>query len=540
MDSIKADAYRYAVKNAFEHNGKANPGAVIGKLKALHADAEIKDLAKTANAECAKVNALSSGELKTEFEKFNAQGFELKARQKEDGNLPDFDWATRGNFITRFAPNPSAVMHLGHVRAVLLSHEYAKKYEGQMILRFEDTDPKVKQPIENAEELYQTDLKWLGCAPDKTVYQSDRFERYYEVLRELMQKSAAYVCTCDNEQWKKDKAQGIACACRDKKPETNLADFEKMLSHAFKEGEAVVRIKTDMTHPDPSVRDWWAAKIVDTPKHPRRKNTWVWPGYNLAAGVDDHDMAISLILRGQEHAQNATKQQFMYKALGWTYPHFVHFGRMKTKGFLLSKSKINALVDAGDLSGFDDPRLGTLQALRRRGFSPNAIKRMVLELGLNTNDATLSIEKLFFFNQKEIEAQTTRLNFFESPEEIQIRGGPADAQKRVIADAKRIAQLQNEPKVRLRHLFNVRLVQKGHAAIAEYLDAEKASVPIVAWTERVRPVRILMDNNSERRGFADEKIAQIKEGNYASFDGLGICKIEKQTRDKTELVFTQP
>lgn len=540
MNSIETDAYRYAVKNAFEHDGKANAGAVIGKLKALHADKEIRELAQKANAQIQRVHALPAEQLKAEFEKFDAEGWELKARQKEEGHLPDLDWAEREKVVTRFAPNPSSVMHLGHVRAALLSAEYARRYNGTFILRFEDTDPKTKKPIPGVEEQYTMDLNWLGTNANEVFYQSDRFERYYEVLRELIEKNASYVCTCDNDRWKKDKARGISCACRDKKAAANEADFARMLSHDFKEGQAVVRVKTDMQHPDPSIRDWWAAKIVDKPVHPRRKNTWVWPGYNLAAGVDDHDMGITLILRGQEHAQNAQKQAFMYTHLGWVYPRAIHFGRMKTKGFLLSKSRINELLASGEIRSFDDPRLGTLQALRRRGFSPNAIKKMVLELGVNSNDATLSLEKLYNFNQKEIFDRVHRIDFFEKPVEIQVRNAPDRAPPRVLADEKRLTTLEGETKVRLRHLFNVQLVLKGHAAIAEFVDTEKADVAIVAWAEKVQKIEIRWSDNSLREGFADEKIKTVPVGDFVSFDGLGICRVERQENDATILIFTQP
>lgn len=540
MNPVESDAYRYAVKNAFEHAGKANSGAVIGKLKALHSDQDIKTLAQIASAQVQFVNALAAEKLKSEFERFDAEGWELKARQKEEGSLPDLDCAANEKVVTRFAPNPSSVMHLGHVRAALLSAEYAKKYNGSFILRFEDTDPKTKKPIAGVEEQYALDLEWLGTKPIEVFYQSDRFERYYEVLRELMNLDAAYVCTCDNDAWKKDKAKGIACACRDKKADANQADFAKMLSHDFKEGQAVVRIKTDMLHPDPSVRDWWAAKIVDKPVHPRRANTWVWPGYNLAAGVDDHDMGITLILRGQEHAQNAQKQEFMYNHLGWKYPHAIHFGRMATQGFLLSKSKINELLANGEIRSFDDPRLGTLQALRRRGFSANAIKKMVLELGVNTNDATLSLEKLFHFNQKEIESKITRLDFFESIAEITPVGVPPNLPSTVIVSGATIKEMEREPVIRLRHLYNVGPLPNNQS---QYLGTEKVDAPIRAWAlarNAIKKISIVMDDNSTREGCADAKINQTPIGDFVSFDSLGICRVEAHFSDSTKLIFTQP
>ncbi|MEK7523214.1 MAG: glutamate--tRNA ligase family protein, partial [Patescibacteria group bacterium] len=167
-----------------------------------------------------------------------------------------------------------------------------------------------------------------------------------------------------------------------------------------RQGEAVLRLKTDLKHKDPSVRDWWIARIVDKPVHPRVTGKHVWPSYQFASAIDDHLLKVTLIIRGQEHAQSETKQKYLYDIFKWKYPHAFHYGRITFSGMVMSKSAIQAGIMEGKYTGWDDPRLGTLQALRRRGFQVEGIQNLMIELGLKTSDTSLNPEVLATFNGK--------------------------------------------------------------------------------------------------------------------------------------------
>ena len=159
MEEIRAVAYKYAVKNAFEHGGKAQAGAVVGKVKALFPEAEMKQIGAVAGAVVSEVNKLSKEKLSEEYEKYNSEGWELTHVEKEK-TLPELEWFKPGmKLVTRMAPNPSGVMHFGHARPAVLTDEYVKKYGGKYILRFDDTDPKIKIPIEGAEKEFISDFK---------------------------------------------------------------------------------------------------------------------------------------------------------------------------------------------------------------------------------------------------------------------------------------------------------------------------------------------------------------------------------------------
>ena len=157
---LEKDAYRYAIKNAYLHEGKADLGALIGKMKALDKDLDLKKAMPILQQTIKKVNSMGIAEIGKEYENFQ-DSYELKPQEKKEG-LPDLDWTEKEKVVTRFAPNPNAPFHLGNARAAYMSYAFAEKYNGKFILRFEDTDPKVKKSIANAEEIFKDDLKWLG------------------------------------------------------------------------------------------------------------------------------------------------------------------------------------------------------------------------------------------------------------------------------------------------------------------------------------------------------------------------------------------
>ena len=243
--------------------------------------------------------------------------------------------------VTRFAPNPDFVLHLGSVRAIILSHDYARIYKGRFLLRFDDTDPRLKKSALEYYDLIREDVRWLECNWDAEYIASDRVPVYYEYAEKVLKSGDAYICTCTPEDFRIKINAGRACPDRSKSPEQNLADWQKMLDGGFGEGEAVLRVKTDLAHPNPAVRDWPALRIIDPVKypHPRVGSKYrVWPLFNFGSAIDDHLLGISHVIRGKEHLTNAERTGYLYKALGWSIQEYVHYGRLKTTDIKLSKS----------------------------------------------------------------------------------------------------------------------------------------------------------------------------------------------------------
>jgi len=554
-------AYRYAIKNAYLHDGKADINAVVGKVIALKKDLDFVSAMPKIKEIVAQVNAMSFDEIKVEYEKFSeTQGYELKPKEKEEG-LPALDWAEKGEaVIARIAPNPSSVMHLGHARQVIPNQYYVEKYNGKFILRFDDTDPKVKKPMpmQEAKDSYIRDLDWLGVKKiDNIYFASDRLERHHEIVEKLMETGKAYVCTCEPEKWRALIKEKKPCPCRELPVQEQLKLWKKMLLHEFKEGQAVARIKTDLEDKDPSIRDWWLAKIVDNPEHPNphAKGVHVWPSYNLASAVDDHDFGITLIIRGQEHAQNATKQKFLYDYFDWKYPHAIHTGRIKLEGSLTSKSKIKKAIEEGEFSGIDDPRIGNIQTLRRRGISPEAIKKTILDLGLNPNDSTISINALYDANRKIIDSLSDRISFLEQPVKLEVQFCPKtearvplhpdfpergeksyylkEGNQTFLVSRKEISSIKKDEAFRLRNAYNAKLIDsKKDTWFATFVGTGKINKATLLWLlpDETVDAEITMPDSTKVSGIAERSLAEKKPGEHVLLEKFGYCIVDKNLK----------
>ena len=418
-NELRESIRKAALLNAVSHDGKAQSGAMVGKILGEKAElrSRVKELSGVINSVVSEVNSLSFAEQKAVVQaSWPETQKKEKAEEKHLSSLPNADKYKL--IVTRFSPNPDCVLHLGSARAILLSHEYARIYKGKFILRFEDTDPKIKKPSLKFYDSIRQDLKWLGCAVNEEHIQSDRLPIYYEYTEKLIGDGNAYVCECPSEEFRKKIIAKIACPCRDLPAGEHLERWHLMLTGSYMEGQAVVRVKTDLENPNPAIRDWPALRIIDTIKypHPRVGSKYiVWPLYNLAAGLDDHLMGMTHIIRGKEHYTNMVRQKYMYDYLGWAYPEAIHYGRLKITGADLSKSKIVAGIKEGTYKDFDDPRLGTFAALRKRGITPEAIKKMIIDVGVKPHDVTLSWENLYSYNRKILDTTSNRYFFVAEP-----------------------------------------------------------------------------------------------------------------------------
>ena len=377
---------KWALKNAVDHDGLAVTGFVLNKVIGEEPELkrDMKKLAIDVDKTVKEVNRMAAEEQKDRLLEIWPDALEKRIEVR---TLPELPGDT-SHVVLRFAPNPSGPMHIGHARPALLNWFYKEKYLGKFILRFDDTDPKIKPPMKEAYVWILQDLKWLGITPSPIIYASDRFDTYYENAEKLIDMGKAYVCDCEAEKWREMKAKEIACACRDLSPKENMARWKKMFTD-YREGEAVLRIKTDIKHPNPAIRDWVAFKIVDHPKHPRVRGK-VWPMLNFASCIDDHLMKVSHIIRGRDLAFTELQQKYVYDYFGWTYPGVVVNGKLSLAGVTISKTEIKKGIADGKYSGFDDPKLGTIMGLKNRGISADAIKKVIWDLGVRANNVDLT------------------------------------------------------------------------------------------------------------------------------------------------------
>ena len=502
MDDPKEILFLCALQNAVKHGGVPQAGAVIGMVMGAHPELrsrskEVSALAKEAIAGVAKLSPDERvATLRSRAPEMIAA---LSEKHEHKKVLPDLEKAENG-VVMRFAPNPSGPLHIGHARAAALNDAYVKQYGGRYILRIEDTDPKRVDP--DAYETVQEDIRWLGLGITEVVTQSDRLPIYYDLCRQLIERKGAYVCTCDNEHFKELKMAKQACPCRDNTVEKNLELWRKMLDHTFREGEVSVRIRTDLDHPDPAMRDFPAFRILDSPPHPKVK-AHVYPLMNFSVVADDHLLGVSHVIRGKDHIANTRRQKYIYDHMGWTVPVYRHYGRMGIEGVVLSTSQMRAGIREGTYTGWDDIRLGTLRALARRGISPEAVKNAMLAIGIGDTDISFSWDNLFAENRKIVDPVANRYFFVPDPVEITINGAqkhtahallhPSDPARgtRTLEFEGRVLIPKGEisegiSMVRLKDLFNVKVSWDNGTPAFTYsgdslADARAAKARIIQW-----------------------------------------------------------
>jgi glutamyl-tRNA synthetase len=562
-----------ALLNALQHGGKAQAGALIGRVISERQDLKTraKELSGLIGTVVGEVNSLSVDEQKQMVEEKwpSALKKEKKAEETEKRlpALPNVDKYEQ--VVTRFSPNPDCVLHLGSARAIILSHEYARLYKGKFILRFEDTDPKVKRPVLEFYDHIRDDLAWLGCKADEEYIQSDRLPIYYKYAEQLLRDGNAYVCTCQPEQFRKKSLAKEPCDCRKQSAEENLERWRRMLDGGYGEGEAVVRVKTDIAHPNPAVRDWPALRIIDPMKypHPRVGSKYrVWPLYNIAAGVDDHLLGVTHIIRGKEHLTNQVRQEYMYKYLGWKYPETIHYGRLKITGAFLSKSKIVQGIRECVYTGWDDPRLATFAALRKRGITADAIKKMIVDVGPKTADVTLSWENLYAYNRKILDPESPRYFFVSQPVKLKAKNVPKtfevklplhpekpemgfreytvapEAGAAVFWVAKKDAEAAEVGKIlRLMELFNVKIERVSTGSVEAvfageaYEDARKARAKLIHWIPVGEAVacRVVMPDASVDEGVAESTCKKLKPDAVIQFERFGFVRVDENDAELT-------
>lgn len=532
--------YRYALLNAVKHRGRANPGAVMGAV--MSNEPELRKMApqvkEVVEAAVERVNSLSPEEQQQEMERLGLEITERK--QKKRKGLRELA-GVKGEVVLRFAPNPSGPLHIGHARAAILNHEYARKYDGRLILRIEDTDPRRVDP--EAYDMIPADLEWLGVEWDETVIQSDRMETYYEYTEKLIERGGAYVCTCRPEEFRELKNRGEACHCRALGFRENLQRWREMFE--MKEGSAVVRVKTDLNHPNPAIRDWVSMRIVEA-EHPRTGTRYrVYPMMNFSVAVDDHLLGVTHVLRGKDHLANSEKQEYLYRHLGWEPPEFIHYGRLKMDDVALSTSGAREGILRGEYSGWDDPRLGTLRAIARRGIRPEAIRKLMVEIGVKIADSTMSWKKIYGLNRSILEEEARRYFFAADPVKLEVVGlpGPVRVERPLHPDhpeiGNRVLELRGEVYLPgddleegpLRLIDAVNVIYSGgelryHSEGIE--EARELGASMIHWVpaESALEAEVIMPDASRVRGVIEADASELEVDDVVQLERFGFARLD--------------
>ncbi len=425
-------AYKHALKNALEY-GKASEKSVAGKVFREFPEARKnpgETLAKISEI-VSRVNAMSEEEIRKELEEKFPEMLEERKKEKKR-ELPPLPKAEPGKVVTRMPPEPNAYPHIGHAISFFFNWYYARRYNGKVILRFDDTNPK-KEKLEYYDAIKEG-LEWLGLDWDIEHRMSDDMEKYYSYAEELIKKGKAYVCTCDPETIHKNRAEGKECEHRNQSVKENLELWKRMLAGEFEEGQAILRYKGDMKSKNTVMRDPTLARII-IGNHPIQGDKYiVWPTYDFATAIEDAILGITHILRSNEFELRNELQRAIRDDLGLRQPEIIHYSRFNVEGVKASKRVIRQLIEEGKVTGWDDPRLVTLIGLKRRGIVPETIKELAMELGLSTSQPVISWDTIFAINRKILDPKVNRYFAVVEPVKLLVEEAP-----------KKIAELKNHP-----------------------------------------------------------------------------------------------
>ncbi len=331
-----------------------------------------------------------------------------------------------GRVLTRFPPEPNGYLHIGHAKSICLNFGLAQKYNGQTNLRFDDTNP-VTEDTEYVDSI-KADIKWLGFEWKDELYASDYFEQLYQFAVQLIQKGLAYVDDSSAEQIAAMKGTptepGKDSPFRSRSVEENLRLFEEMRNGVYKDGEKVLRVKGDMASPNMHMRDPLMYRIKHAHHH-RTGDKWcIYPMYDFAHGQSDSIEHITHSICTLEFVPHRPLYDWFIEKLEIFPSHQYEFARLNLNYTVTSKRKLKQLVQEGIVRGWDDPRMPTISALRRRGFTPASIRAFCERVGVQKRDNIIEVSLLEYFIREELNRTANRVMAVLDPVKLVITNYP--------------------------------------------------------------------------------------------------------------------
>jgi len=562
-DELKNDIRKIALQNAFEHDGKTKDKVVLSKILGTKPEFrnKVKEIIEDISKIVEEVNNLSQEEQKSEIEKSFPELLKVKEKPKaEVPSFPPLEGAEKGNVVTRFPPEPNGYPHIGHAKAALINSEYVNMYGGKKILRFDDTNP------ENERLEYYAAIKvgldWLGIKYDIIKHTSDDIELLQEKGLDIINSNNAYVCTCKRDKISKNRREMKACKCSLGDLEQNQDRWKKMFDK-YKPGEAIVRFRGDMQSDNTVMRDPVLFRILEG-KHPLLGEKYrVWPSYDFAIAIEDSIDGVTHAFRTKEYELRRELYYAILDAMNMRKPKMLEFSRLEFKGMPVSKRVLKPLIENGKVSWYDDPRLPTLEAMKRRGITPEAVKKFILSLGFTKADTLAPFDSLESFNRKIVDEKSIRLYMVKNPRKLVVQNLPSsfielpnhptkDMGKRKIVLDKNLllskedaSNLNSGDKIRLMGLGNIVLNKADHELEGEYIgDDMDVDYPKMQWVaeKNAHKLKILVpkqlfiddvynnDSLEELHVETEPHYLNLAEGAEIQFVRFGYCRKDSQNQ----------
>ncbi len=531
---------KFALQNAVKFNGKANHGAVLGQL--FSENPKLKEQAKEFSQKIQeivkKVNSMSLEEQRKTLKKIAPELLEEKKekKKKELPKLPN----VHGLVVTRIPPEPSKYLHLGHAMSFLINYMYAQKYNGKCVLRIDDTNPE-KAKKEYYDSLYE-DLLWLRVVPNKTIIASQHMDTFYKYAEVLIEKERAYVCFCDKETVGDYRNNSMICDHRRQNVHKNQEEWKAMLEKKYAPGEATLRLTGEMDSQNAVMRDLILFRITETSHALTKDRYHVWPTYDFETVIGEELTGVTHILRSNEFGEMRIElQDYIKDILGFKKQEVLQYGRISVNGFETQGRVLREKIEKGEVNGWDDPRLMTLKALRRRGIVPETFYELILEVGLSPTATNLDWSQVASINRKIIDPTTKRYFFVKNPKMVHIENSLKHAKAPLHPEHKEMGMktiefdedflvqddIDKGKTYRFMHLFNF----KDNKFLSEDYDQTlKAKIIHCVPVKGAIDVEVLMSDGSLLKGKGEHALKDLKEGEVIQFERQFFCRLDNKKK----------
>ncbi len=561
-EELRKEIRKMALQNAFEHEGETRDKIILGKILGTKAElrTKVKEISPEISEIVSSVNQLSLDEQEKEIKEKFPEILIPKEKIEEREGLPELKDAIQGKVITRFPPEPNGYPHIGHAKAAIINSEYAKMYGGKFILRMDDTNPEAERMEYHA--AIKVGLEWLGIEFDIVKSTSDDMEIFYEKGMELINSGKAYVCTCKREDISKNRRERKSCKCSTENIEKNNKNWEKM-NEKFKPGDAIVRFRGDMKADNAVMRDPVLFRIIEGKHYTLGEKYRIWPSYDMAVAIEDSIDGVTHAFRSKEFELRKELIDAILDALQMRKPSQGFFSRLEFKGMPISKRIIKPLIEEGKVSWYDDPRLPTLEALRRRGIKPEAIRKFIMSLGLTKANTLAPFDSLEAFNRKFVDANSIRLFMVSNPKKLTVQNLPIssveipnhpinDMGKRKIEidgnfyiSGEDAQGIKEGTQIRLLGLGNVSITKSGIELEGEFIEnGETNNILKIQWVPQNTAHEIKMvipktlfngdefneDSLEELDVYTEPHYLQLKDGEEIQFVRFGYCRKDSQNQ----------
>jgi len=560
-EEAKKEIRKIALQNAFEHEGKTQDKIVLAKILGTKPEfrTRVKEISEEIKTIVSEINQLTFEEQKKVIEENFPDILIPKEKTEEREGLPPLKNAEHGKVVTRFPPEPNGYPHIGHAKAAIINAEYAKMYGGKFILRMDDTNPEAERMEYHA--AIKVGLDWLGIKFDVIKNTSDDMEIFYEKGIELINSGKAYVCTCKREDISENRRERISCKCSKGDIKQSNKGWEKMFDK-FKPGDAIVRFRGDMKADNAVMRDPVLFRIIEEKHYTLGNKYRVWPSYDFAVAIEDSIDGVTHAFRSKEFELRKELIDAILDALNMRKPYQDFFSRLEFKGMPISKRILKPLIEEGKVSWYDDPRLPTLESLRRRGIKPEAIKKFILSLGLTKANTLAPFDALESFNRKFVDTDSIRLFMVSKPKKLTIKKIPfsfVEISNHPIKDmGKRKINIDENfyisgedvenmkgTQIRLLGLGNIKISNNNGELVGEFIEGDANSeIQKIQWIpqKNAHMIKILIpkqlfidekfneDSLEELEVYTEPHYLELKDGEEIQFVRFGYCRKDSQNQ----------